>query len=152
MLLHDAALSYLHFVFAFMLAGALAAEALLLRLPVDGRLARLLLRADALLGLSAVGVIAAGVARFFWGAKGADYYVAQPFFWAKMGAFAAVGLISIAPTMTFFRWVKAAGRDAGFSIGAPDAAKVRRLVIIELAIFSLVPLFAALMARAIGGS
>ena len=59
MLLHDAALSYLHFVFAFILAGALAAEAFVLRLPVDGRVARLLLRIDLFYAISAVGVIVA---------------------------------------------------------------------------------------------
>lgn len=83
MLLHDAAFSYLHFVFALILVGALAAEAFVLRLPVDSRVARLLLRIDLFYGVSAVGVIAAGVARVFWGAKGADFYGAQPFFWAR---------------------------------------------------------------------
>jgi putative membrane protein len=151
MLFHDAALSYLHFVFALILAGALAAEAFVLRLPADGRVARLLLRIDAFYGISAVGVILAGVARVFWGAKGADYYAAQPFFWAKMGAFALIGLISIAPTRAFFRWVKQARQDAAFVVPEADAKKMRRLVMVELHLLALVPLFAALMARGIGG-
>ena len=74
MLFHDAALSYLHFVFAFILVGALVAEAFVLRLPVDGRVARLLLRIDLFYAIAAVGVIVAGVSRVFWGAKGADFY------------------------------------------------------------------------------
>ncbi|MGD9981329.1 MAG: DUF2214 family protein [Hyphomonadaceae bacterium] len=150
MLFHDAALSYLHFTFAFILAGALAGEAFVLRLPVDGRAARLLLRMDAFYAIGAVGVIAAGVARVFWGAKGAGYYADQPFFWAKMAAFAAIGLISIAPTRTFFAWVKRAGKDAAFAVAEVDAKRVRRLVMIELHLLALVPLFAALMARGIG--
>lgn len=150
MLLYDAALSYLHFVFVLILAGALAAEAFVLRLRVDGRVARLLLRIDLFYGISAVGVIAAGVARVFWGAKGADYYGAQPFFWAKMAAFAIVGLISIAPTLSFLRWAKQANRDASFALGEPEAKRIRRLVMVELHVLALVPLFAALMARAIG--
>lgn len=151
MMVHDAGLSFLHFLFAFTLAGALAAEAAVLRLPVDAKAARLLLGADAVYGISAVAVILAGLARVFWGAKGAAYYVEQPFFWAKMAAFVVVGLISIAPTMTFFRWMKAASREPAFAVAAADVAKVRRLVVLELAIFALVPLFAALMARGIGG-
>lgn len=150
MLLQDAAFSYLHFVFALILAGALAAEAFVLRLPVDSRVARLLLRIDLFYGISAVGVIAAGVARVFWGAKGAAYYAGQPFFWIKMAVFALIGLISIAPTRTFIRWVKQAGQDASFAIADADAKRVRRLVMIELHLLALVPLFAALMARAIG--
>lgn len=150
MLWHDAALSYLHFVFAFILVGAIAAEAFVLRLPVDGKVARLLLRIDLFYGLSAVGVILAGVARVFWGAKGAAYYAGQPLFWAKMAAFAIVGLISIGPTRTFFRWVRAARADAAHTVGEAEAKGARRLVMIELHVLALVPLFAALMARGIG--
>lgn len=131
MLLHDAALSYLHFVFAFILVAAIAAELFVLRLPVDARVARLLLRVDLFYGASAVGVILAGVARVFWGAKGAAFYAAQPMFWAKMAAFALVGLISIAPTRAFFRWVKAARADTAFAVSEPEAKRVRRLLMIE---------------------
>lgn len=150
-LLHDAALSYLHFVFAFILVAAIAAELFVLRLPVDARVARLLLRIDLFYGASAVGVILAGVARVFWGAKGAGFYAAQPMFWAKMAAFALVGLISIAPTRAFFRWVKAARTDTAFAVSEPEAKRVRRLLMIEAHVLALVPLFAALMARGIGG-
>lgn len=144
-MLLDAALSFLHFVFAFILVGALSAEAFVLRLPVDERVARLLLRIDLFYGISAIGVIVAGVCRVFFGAAGAAYYAGQPFFWAKMAAFAAIGVISIGPTRAFFAWVKA---------GAADEAAVkavRRLVMIEVHLLVLVPLFAALMARGIGG-
>lgn len=147
MLWHDAAFSYLHFVFVLILAGALAAEAFVLRLPVDGRVVRLLLRIDVFYAISAVGVILAGVARVFWGAKGAAYYAEQPFFWAKMAAFALVGLISIAPTRGFFRWVKAAGQDPAFVAAEAEVKRTRRFVMIELHVLALVPLFAALMAR-----
>lgn len=149
-MLHDAALSYLHFTFALILAGALAAEAFVLRLPVDSRVARLLLRIDLFYGISAVGVITAGVARVFWGAKGAVFFGDQPFFWAKMATFALIGLISILPTRTFIRWVRQAGQDAAFAVAEADAKRVRRLVMIELHLLALVPLFAALMARGIG--
>ncbi|MBC7768742.1 MAG: DUF2214 family protein [Phycisphaerales bacterium] len=150
MLLHDAALSYLHFVFALILTGALAAEVFVLRLPIDGRVARLLLRIDLFYGISAVGVVLAGVARVLWGARGAEFYVSQPFFWAKMAAFAIIGIISIAPTRAFLRWVKSAGASADFAVPEAEAKKMRRLVMIELHVLVLVPLFAALMARAIG--
>lgn len=150
MLFHDAALSYLHFVFAFILAGALAGEAFVLRLPVDGRVARLLLRMDLFYAISAVGVIAAGVARAYFGAKGADYYAAQPFFWAKMATFVVIGLISIAPTRAFLGWVKKAKADPAFAADENQAKRIRRFVMIELHLLALMPLFAALMARGIG--
>lgn len=150
MLYHDAGLSFLHFVFAFLLVGAIAAEAWVLRLPVDGRVARLLLRIDVFYAIGAVGVILAGVSRVFWGRADASYYASQPFFWAKMATFAVIGLISIAPTRAYFRWNKAAA-DPAFSVSEAESKKVRRLVMMEVHLLILVPLFAALMARGIGG-
>jgi len=150
MLWHDAAFSYLHFVFAFIVVAALAAELFVLRLPVDGKVARLLLRIDLFYGVSAVGVIFAGIARVIWGAKGYQYYLDQPFFWAKMATFVLIGLISIAPTKAFMGWLKRANADANAVFPEADAKKVRRLVMIELHIFALLLLFAALMARGIG--
>jgi putative membrane protein len=150
MLYHDAALSFLHFAFAFLLAGALSAEAFVLRLPVNAQVARLLLRIDLFYAIAAIGVILAGLSRVFVGAAGPAYYATQPFFWAKMAAFATVALISIAPTLTFIRWNKAARGDANFAVPDADAKKMRRLVMIELHVFVLIPLFAALMARGIG--
>jgi len=150
MLWHDAAFSYLHFVFAFIVVAALAAELFVLRLPVDGKVARLLLRIDLFYGVSAVGVILAGIARVVWGAKGYEYYMDQPFFWAKMATFGLIGIISIAPTRAFMGWLKRANADASAVVPEADAKKIRRLVMIELHIFALLLLFAALMARGIG--
>jgi putative membrane protein len=151
MLFHDAALSYLHFVFAFILVGSIVAEAFVLRLPIDGRAARLLLRIDVFYAIGAVGVILAGVSRVFWGAKGAEYYAGQPFFWAKMATFVVIGLISIAPTRAFFRWVKQARSNPAFAVDEAEVKRVRRWVMIETHLLALVPLFAVLMARGIGG-
>lgn len=151
-LFHDAALSWLHFVLAFILVGSIIAEAFVLRLPVDGRIARLLLRIDLFYGVSAVLIILAGIARVIWGAKGWVYYQDQPFFWAKMATFGAIGVLSIAPTRTFIRWAKQAGANANFIVPDVEAKRVRRLVVIETHLVALLVLFAALMARGIGQS
>jgi putative membrane protein len=149
-MLHDAGLSFLHFTFAFIYAGALSAEALVLRLPVDAALARLLLRIDWLGRAGAVALLAAGLARVNFGAKPWDYFEAQPFFWAKMATFALMGLLSIPPTLAYHRWMRAAHGDSAF-VAAGDAVKrVRRLVMIEVHLLALALAFAALMARGIG--
>lgn len=150
MLMHDAGLAWLHFLFAFILVGALVAELFILRLPVDSRVARLLLRVDLFYGLSAVLLIIAGVSRVIWGAKGWEYYQAQPFFWAKMAAFGLIGLISIVPTRTFMRWVKSFNADPSFAPAEAQVKSMRRLVMIETHLLALLLLFASLMARAIG--
>lgn len=150
MLLHDAALSYLHFVFVLILAGALAAEAFVLRLPVDGRVARLLLRIDLFYGIASFGVIVAGISRVLWGAKGAEYYTDQWTFWAKMGVFLLIGILSSIPTRRFMRWAKSVRANANFMPDEVDVRNVRRVVMVELHLLACVPVFAALMARAIG--
>jgi putative membrane protein len=152
MLLHYASLAWLHFVFAFILVGALAAEAFILRLPVDGRVARLLLRVDMFYGVSAVLLILAGISRVLWGEKGWAYYQVQPFFWAKMATFVVIAALSVAPTRAFTRWVKAYNADAGFAPAEAELKRVRRLVTIEVHLIALLLLFATLMARGIGQS
>lgn len=150
MLLHDAGLAWLHFVFAFILVGALVAEAFILRLKVDASVARLLLRVDLFYGGSSVLLILAGIARVIWGAKGWEYYQHQPFFWAKMATFAIIGLISIAPTRTFMRWTKAANANPDLVVPEAEVKKARRLVTMETHLIAVLLLFATLMARGIG--
>ncbi|MEQ1618266.1 MAG: DUF2214 family protein [Terricaulis sp.] len=148
---HDAGLSFLHFTLALILAGALSAEAFVLRLPVDARVARLLLRIDLFYGISAVGLILAGAARVAWGAGGWEYYVAQPFFWAKLATFGLIGVLSIWPTLAYFRWNKTAAGNGSFLADENEVKRTRRLVVAELHLLALVVLFAAFMARGIGG-
>lgn len=150
MLMHDAGLSWLHFLFAFVLVGALCAELFNLRLPIDNRVARLLLRVDLFYGLSSVLLILAGIARVVWGAKGWDYYEAQPFFWAKIAAFAAIGLLSIIPTRMFMRWTKGFNADPNFVVPEAQLKSVRRYVMIEVHLLAVLLLFASFMARGIG--
>jgi len=69
------------------------------------------------------------------------------FFWAKIGTFLAIGLLSIPPTIRFIVW-----RGAGVAPSDEAAAAVRRYLHAEVALFALLPAFAAAMARGYGGS
>jgi putative membrane protein len=149
-MLIDAILAWLHFVFAFLLVSVLVAEAFILRLPVDARVARLLVRVDAFYGASAVLLILAGVSRVVWGAKGWGYYQGEPFFWAKMATFAVIGLLSIRPTMTYLRWLRDAGRSQAFAAPEAEVKSTRRYVMGEVHLIAVLLLFAVLMARGIG--
>ena len=149
MILHDAGLAWLHFVLAFILVGALAAEAFILRLPVTAPVAKLLARVDLFYGASAGLLILAGIARVIWGAKGWAYYQAEPFFWAKMATFALIGIVSIWPTMTFLRWRRAAD-DPAFLAPEAEAKGMRRIVVAETHLIALLLVFAVLMARGVG--
>jgi putative membrane protein len=95
-------------------------------------------------------VIVVGVLRVIYGLKGWEFYVYNTSFWAKMVAFAAVGLISTVPTVRILGWRRAMQRTTGLYV-APDAeiAGVRRAIRWQMAIFLLIPIFAAMMARGV---
>ncbi|RZL05150.1 MAG: DUF2214 family protein, partial [Rubrivivax sp.] len=95
----DLILASLHHVAIVALIVLLAAEFVLLRPGLDRAALKRLTGLDAAYGLSAVAVIGIGIARVIWGIKGADFYLSNPWFWAKMVSFAAIGLLSAPPTI-----------------------------------------------------
>ncbi len=100
----DWLLASFHHLAVFSLAAILSAEIFLTAGPIDDRMALRLARIDAWFGIMAALVVAAGVLRVFFGAKGYEYYFVNIFFWAKMGLFVAVGLLSVAPTYMYIVW------------------------------------------------
>lgn len=148
-MLLDPALAFLHFTAILLVAGFLVAEAMLLRGDLGSRDVTALVRSDIGYAISAVLVLATGLARTLFGAKGWAFYADNPLFWAKLGLFLAIGLISIRPTLVFLRWRRAA-RGAGFSVPAAETKSARRTVLVELHLLALLPLAAVLMARGIG--
>jgi putative membrane protein len=142
----DAWLAIAHHLAVFTLLAAVAAEWALLR-PGIGRFeVERLARIDAVYGISALAVILAGVARVVWGVSPADFYLENPVFWLKVGGFAAVGLLSVVPTIQYLRWRRL---PAGFP-ASEEVTNVRRVIAVELLVFPVIPICAALMARGIG--
>ena len=145
----DLTLAVVHHWALLLLIAALFAEFVLLRQPPSADWVRTLARVDQAYGGAAVLLLAAGFARVAWGTKGADFYVQNPVFWAKVAAFLLVGLLSIVPTVRYPRWLKqlkASGR-------LPTEAQVddtRRWVGWQLVLFVALPVLASMMARGIG--
>ncbi len=146
----DALLAIIHHVAAFAILGTLAIEWTLVRPGLDAGALGRLARVDRVYGLLAVTLVTVGVSRLFFGAVDAGYYLGNLFFWAKMAAFGAVGLLSIRPTATFIRWTSAASKDAAWAPPPSEVASTRRAISSQLALFPLIPTFAALMARGFG--
>ncbi len=149
-MISDALLAYLHFTAILILASALGAEALLLRAQAGPDTLRSLARADILYGISSGVAIATGLLRLFYGAKGYAFYTGSPVFWTKLGLFAAVGLLSIPPTLKFIRWRRQLATDASFYPAPNEIAATRRIVFVELHLLALIPLAAVFMARGLG--
>ena len=146
----DAALAYLHFGAIFTLFAFLVTQAILLKGPLDQRVVRLLGRTDLWYAGSAVAVLATGFLRAGLGAKGGDFYFGAWPIYVKIAMFLTVGIISIYPTLAFIRWRRAYDHDPAWQLPAAEQARMRRLVMIEVHIASLIPVFAVIMARGLG--
>lgn len=146
----DLVLAILHHLLVFSLAGLLAAELALLRPGVGGRTLKTLGGLDAAYGVTATLILVVGFSRVFFGGKGSAFYLGNPVFWAKIGAFAIVGLLSIAPTLAILRWRKQAKAQADFAPPAGEVATARRVLVLEVLVFALIPILAAAMARGYG--
>ena len=143
----DALLAIAHHLLAFALAIVLTMEIMLTRRDIDAPRMTYLSRLDIAFGAVAAGILVIGIGRVLYGLKGPEYYVANGFFWAKMAAFAGVGLLSIRPTMSIIRWRASVRANAEFRPAPGDVMAVRRLMHYEAMLFTLIPIFAALMAR-----
>jgi putative membrane protein len=145
----DAILAYLHFSAIFVLFAFLSVELVMLRAPLDARAIRLIGRVDLWYFGAAIAALVTGFLRLALGAKGAEFYMNAWPFYVKIGLFLAVGLISIQPTVAFIRWRRALD-DAAWRMDEAEQSRVRRLVMIEVHLAALIPLFAVIMARGLG--
>jgi putative membrane protein len=146
----DAWLAIAHHVAVFSLAAVLAAEWGLVRRDMAAADIRRLARVDSAYGAVAAAVIIAGVSRVIWGAKPAGFYLESTTFWLKMAALVAVSLLSIRPSIRYAGWRRALDEDPSALPSDQAVGWARRMINLQLAVFVLIPTFAALMARGIG--
>jgi putative membrane protein len=146
----DLLLAIAHHLLIFALAGVIAVESMLIQQELSARAIGMLARIDRSYGVIAMLIIIVGICRVLFGLKGWEFYVYNWAFWAKMAAFAGVGLLSIQPTMRFIAWNKAQSRDGAFRVPDAELATARRFMRAEVVVFLLIPIFAAIMARGIG--
>lgn len=146
----DAVLAACHFLAIFVLITFLAIETVLVKREWMPAAAARLARYDIAYFLSAMVVLATGLARLYFGAKGAGFYLPNPVFHAKITLFVIIGLMSVYPTRRFQAWRRAALADPGFVPEASDLGKVRRCLMIECHLIILLPILAAFMARGWG--
>ena len=146
-MLTDFALASLHHLLVLGLVAMLVAESVLLRGSLDRNVLQRLAGIDRGYGICAMGLIVVGIARVVYGIKGHDFYLHNPWFHAKMGAFVLVGLLSILPTVRFLRWRKALAANPIYLPDAAEIAKLRNLVRFELVLLAAIFVLAAGMAR-----
>ncbi|MGO4325542.1 DUF2214 family protein [Cupriavidus sp. 2TAF22] len=149
-MLTDALLAFLHFAFIFALIALLTAEAVIMRTGLTPATLRRISIYDLVYFLSAMAVLATGLLRLFYGAKGMQFYLHNPWFHAKMTVFVVIALCSLPPTFAIQRWRRQARTAPDFVPAAAELKKARRWVMIEAHLLILLPLCAVMMARGIG--
>jgi putative membrane protein len=141
----DLTLAITHHLLIFGIFGILFTEFWALRIGLSGASLARVGSIDLWYGILAAAIIVIGFCRAIFAAKGWAYYSHNAFFWAKIAAFAAIGVLSLPPTRAFIRW-----RKSGVLPGESEIRTVRRYLHAELALFVFLPIFAAAMARGYG--
>ena len=100
----DAWLAIIHHLAVLRHRRGAGREWALVRPGMEAAEVRRLVRIDSAYGALAAVVLSAGVARVFLGAKPASFYTSSTTFWLKIATFAAVGLLSIRPTIRYLGW------------------------------------------------
>jgi putative membrane protein len=143
----SATVAYIHYL-SFMVAfGALVTEGLTLKKEPTLEESWRLVIADSIYGLSATAVLVTGILRVMYFGKGTDYYLNHHIFFAKIGLFIVVGLLSLYPTFSFLMWIKTL-RDRQAPVLEEGKVSVLQWMIRgELVGLALIPFTAALLAR-----
>lgn len=141
----DLVLAILHHLLIFALFGVLIGELVLVQGGMDEVRAARMASIDMCYGLLAGLILVVGLCRAIFAAKGWPYYEHNAFFHAKLAAFLVIGMLSVRPTVIYIRW-----RRVPAAATPSQIAEVRRYLWIELALFPLLLIFAAAMARGYG--
>ncbi len=138
-------IKYVHFISIFAIIGAVAGEHLLLKPEMSRKEIKRMSQIDAVYGVAAILLLAAGFTLWFGVGKPADYYSNNWAFLLKLGLFTVVGILSIYPTVYFMKQRKG---DQEEVISIPP--RIKLFVRIELVLLFAIPFLASMMAKGIG--
>jgi putative membrane protein len=146
----EALLAYAHLLAILTMVVFISSEAAQCRFEwINAQVVERLIRVDRIYLIAAAGVLLTGLARTWWGIKGAGWYWTNGLLHLKLALFVAVALMSLKPTTMFLRWRRQL-RDGG---GLPDEAQVRlarKWVMWEAHLIAVIPLAAVFLARGFG--
>ncbi|MDB5972825.1 MAG: hypothetical protein JWQ90_5275 [Hydrocarboniphaga sp.] len=141
--------SSIHYIVVFLLVGTVTAEMYLLKLTPSVENVRVIARADMMYGIAAALVLLSGISGVLHSGKGAPYYLHNGAFHAAITFFILAGLLSIAPTMRYLRWNKAAKTSGALPTAAQWKAQ-RKWVHMQLGLFAAIAVCMSMMARGVG--
>ncbi|KGG11104.1 hypothetical protein EV04_1177 [Prochlorococcus marinus str. LG] len=146
----SALVAYAHYLCIFLCFSALMYERLRLKVDLNRGEAISIILADIVYGLAGLMIILTGILRVRYFGQGAEFYTQNPLFWLKVGAYIAVGLLSLYPTISYILWAIPLSKNNLPNLSPDLVSRFRLIINIELLGFSLIPLLATFMARGIG--
>lgn len=141
--------TYAHLICIVAVFCCLIVELVLVKNQLSWSELKRLHKIDGIYGLAAILVVTTGLLNWMVFGKGYDYYANNTLFIIKFSLFIVVGLLSIYPTVLFFRYKKRNKDQQPDIIEFPESNNVRMIIRIEIAIMCMIPLLAELMANGI---
>jgi putative membrane protein len=139
-------LRYVHFISIFAIVSSIVSEHLLLKKELTRRELTRISRIDAVYGVAAITLLAAGLTLWLGGfGKPTEFYSKNWVFHTKITLFLIVGLLSIYPTVFYIKQSKGNPEEI---VAVPG--NVFMMVRIELLLLFIIPMIAGLMAKGIG--
>ena len=143
----EAILASLHLLAILTVVVFLSSEAALCRVEwMNEAVVRRLAKLDIIYGVAALVLLITGLVRIFWGAKGLTWYVSQPLFHLKMLLFVVVAVLSLRPTFTIRKWLKAL--NVAGTLPQPESMRfVRKWIMVQAHIIPVIAVIAIFWAR-----
>lgn len=139
-----------HYLGILVLFGCVYGMLLFWRTQVNDYNFRTLLWLHVAYWVSLLVVLLSGLVRAGWTEKGMAFYMANPWFHAKVTVFVLIILLSLYPAKLMRAWRRGTVPD-GVPPVMPDLQRtMRRTLVAEIHLISLMPIFGALMARGVG--
>jgi putative membrane protein len=140
-------LAYLHIAAFLGMAVFLTSQAALARSEwLNGAVVQRLVRVDTLYWATVAVVLATGLARMVWGAKGWDWAATHPLLHAKVAVFVVMAALSWPNTRRLRDWSRRLVAGGGLPADA-EIRRVRRRIMWVSHLMLLVPLAAVFLAR-----
>ena len=130
--------------------GALILERKALKVSPNREEAITMVIIDVVYGLAALLLLISGVLRVLYFGQGSAFYMQNPIFLLKVGLFLVVGGLSLYPTVTYILWAIPLSKGELPNVQIDLVERLRKVINIEIIGFSIIPLFATLMARGVG--
>ena len=149
-LIKNASVAYVHYLSFMICFGALIFERIKLKPnPIRDEAISMVI-ADVIYGIAGIALLISGIYRVLKFGQGSDFYTQNPIFWTKIVLFAVIGSLSLYPTVTYILWAIPLSKGKLPEVTPNLASRLKLIINIELLGFSLIPLFATLMARGVG--